>query len=1225
MRNHHPIVVNNVEYPSIADAAKKLHVPLSTALTRLRGGASPEDAFKPEDDEPEHYQSGADHGAGQHRAYRPNEVMTQKKGPVVAYKLDGHLFHDAASLAAAYHADPKMVQKRLDAGWSVAQSVGVAPQPRNAQQLHLCDNAATLVVDGTSYASTQELAHTLHLDLKLLVAHLHAGTSPQAAVDLLRADAPAKDTVASTTHDTPQAAEQTPPETGVVVQGKTFSSEGAAARAFGVARSTFYKRRAKGMSLLDSLGLSSKKRAGKKQQKTQGRKIPVAKTPTPETLSQVVVAGVNYPSERAAAKSLGIPLSTFYKHRAKGMTIDAIIATRAQAASTLPATGTPATVTATPAAPGKDDGTVIVLGVTYPSERAAAKANGIPPSTFYKRKNKGMSLLEILGIADAQAKEVAQPIAQPVNDTQEPSPETGIYVSGKHYPSERAAAKANGVPPSTFYKKRKLGHSLASILGIEGSLVSQVAVTTAATAAADPASVMSPELADASSAPGVVVQGIHYRSERAAAKAHGIPLSTFYKKRNRGESLLAILGGEQPPASASTATDAPAAPSTGVVIHGKSYPSERAAAKAHGIPLSTFYKKRNAGVSLLSMIPQVSPPENATPVRPHSSTRVTPLSMLSKPIMCNGVSYPSHRALAKAFNMSPHSLRYRLETLHLSPEEAVGITAEKVSATTTPEKKGPHNANPISFRNVSYPSFRKLAEAFGIDPRKAHQRVARGWTLEKALEAPAEAPPATVMAQSHVHAADRKEQPLPDTVYFQGTHYPSLSAFAKAYNQPVELVEQRLRDGWTRAESVGLVGHSEDHDNHKRMTDHFLVEGQSFKSVRALAEHYQIKDHVLRYRLQSGWNVNQAVGLLPPPAPGAVTHTEDQPNLSFPVILNNVSYPSVTALAQAYQLSPRLIRQRLKHGWSIRAAVGLPDEGAPLGELKVGNHIFKSVRALAGHFHISEAKVRYRLKVGWSAAQAVEQAPSPDELSKQGKSSPRNISDMLPIIIGDETFHTAASFARHYGQDVAKVSGRLRNGWTPQEAVGLAKHQRTGTSSAKAAKEPAVAAKFMVEGKGFSSARELASAYKLSSRVVQYRLAKGATPTQAVGLEPWNNTREKSNPVTFDGKTYPNYLSLCKSLSLNYNMFMSRLGRGWSVHRAVVTPSAHAAGVDTLLSTAQTLRQTPADIHLGKKHYRNIESFAKEHSLESTVVYDRLSKGWTPEQIVGQAPPPHWH
>lgn len=1223
MRNHHPIVVNNTEYSSIADAAKKLHVPLSTALTRLRAGASPEDAFKPEDDEHDHHQDTLHQSAGQHRTYRPNEVMTQKKGPVVAYKLDGHLFHDAASLATAYHADPKMVQKRLDAGWSVAQSVGVAPQPRNAQQLHLCDNSATLVVDGTLYGGTQELAHTLHLDLKLLVAHLHAGTPAQEAVDLLRASSPTQDTVAplqvvSTTFDAlPQ--EKEPSEVGVVVQGQTFASEGAAARAFGVARSTFYKRRAKGMSLTDSLGISTASPADKKRQKTQSRKTTVAKTPNPDTPSHVVVAGVSYPSERAAAKSLGLPLSTFYKHRAKGMTIDAILAARAAQGATIATVTT--TVAPTASVQNKEDGSILVRGVTYPSERAAAKANGVPPSTFYKRKNKGMSLFEILGIATTQAPTTETQVAAATErSSQVKTPDSGVFVEGKHYPSERAAAKAHGVPPSTFYKKRNLGHSLAAILGVAGSLVS----LTAPTVATDTISTTKTDPENGSAAPGVIVQGKHYPSERAAAKAHGIPLSTFYKKKNRGEDLLTILGIEQTPTSISTVTLSEDPPATGVVVHGKPYASERAAAKAHGIPLSTFYKKRQAGVSLLSMIPQALPP-TAAPAQQKSMVRVTPLSMLSKPIVCNGVSYPSHRALAKAFNLSPHSLRYRLETQHLSPEEAVGLSTEKATTAAAPEKTGPHNANPISFRNVNYPSFRKLAEAFGVDPRKAHQRVARGWTLEKALEAPAEVPVSVALAPHHEHVTERKEQPLPDTVYFQGTHYPSISAFAKAYNQPVEVVEQRLRDGWTRAESVGLIGHSDEHDDHKRMTDHFLVEGQAFKSVRSLAEHYQIKDHVLRYRLQSGWNVNQAVGLARPPQSGSVTPSESLQSTPFPVMLNNVSYPSVTALAQAYQLSPRLIRQRLKHGWSVRAAVGLPEEEKPLGELKVGNHIFKSIRALASHFHISESKVRYRLKVGWSASQAVEHTPSPDELVKQGKSATRNISDMLPIMIGEQTFHTAASFARHYGQNVAKVSGRLRNGWTPQEAVGLAKHQRAGASIGKTEKESTSKAKFTVDGKGFSSARELASAYKLSSRVVQYRLAKGATPAQAVGLVPWSSSSSKSEPVTFDGKTYPNYLGLCKALSLNYNMFMSRLGRGWSVQRAVVTPSAHAAGMDVLHSTAQTLRQTPADIRLGKKHYSNIESFAKDHSLESTVVYDRLSKGWTPEQVVGQAPPPHWH
>lgn len=85
-----------------------------------------------------------------------------------------------------------------------------------------------------------------------------------------------------------------------------------------------------------------------------------------------------------------------------------------------------------------------------------------------------------------------------------------------------------------------------------------------------------------------------------------------------------------------------------------------------------------------------------------------------------------------------------------------------------------------------------------------------------------------------------------------------------------------------------------------------------------------------------------------------------------------------------------------------------------------------------------------------------------------------------------------SELARIYGVSHGKITSRIAKGWSAREAVGLDVHERATVSA-----RPVV-----VEGVQYQSLGAAAEAYGVNPRIVGWRLQRGSTPEQAVGLDP---------------------------------------------------------------------------------------------------------------------------
>ena len=591
----------------------------------------------------------------------------------------------------------------------------------------------------------------------------------------------------------------------------------------------------------------------------------------------------------------------------------------------------------------------------------------------------------------------------------------------------------------------------------------------------------------------LVVDGQSFANLTQVAEAHGLKKEDLAKKLANGDScedavhaLKKVATPEAAPRKKSMKkkTQAKRSASSQIVVNGKSYRSERAVAKAHDVPLSTFFSRRERGMSIEAAIGLEKQPENK---RSHAVT-------------CQGKQYSSMRELARAYNVSPHQLRHKIRRKGMSPEEALGLKKKSENTATTKKTvSSTHRGNSINFR---------------------------------------------------------------------GTLYPSVKAFAAAYGQNVNTVSYRLKQGWTKAQAVGVA---------QRPSKAKSSSKEAVTPVKNTTKKTSTK--------QKNTPVQNA-------------ETVKTRGNSKAITYQGKTYPSARAFARAINMSPHRVRYRMDQGWTLGQIAG------------------------------------------------DEKAPSSPPKSTRDTHNLIDISSIMPVTVEGKTFNTAADLARHYNMDVPKVTGRLRNRWTPEESVGLADHKKDN---------------YTFEGKTFETLKEVAKHYKTSYRKLQYRMGQGATLEQALGLEEWAGQVHQGKAITFNGHDYVSYRALAEDQKVSYGKMMGRLHRGWSIEEAV-SGKRNSAASSAATEHVEPEKQKPVtaskkqprnrrqakSVATGKKRTQNkgstlsklqpkmqdkvkcgaftfdsVEDFAKHLNMDPVIVLNRMGGGWKPSQIAGLETPPN--
>lgn len=672
----------------------------------------------------------------------------------------------------------------------------------------------------------------------------------------------------------------------------------------------------------------------------------------------------------------------------------------------------------------------------FESIAAFARHHGLSPRVVGKQLKGGMSAEEIV----EENKQEKKTLTLNKKDRAEAKKET-FNVAGKKFEGIEELSQHFHVPVSHIKKDLRHGLSVAQAVGL---------------AKRPPSTNQS-----ASGAISLIVDGNTFSRIDEVAKKFGLVLNDLSTLLNQGyqcEAAVHSLLETQNLASQKTTTHKkPITKSTSsapkeskkteaenrIVVNGKSYESEREAASAHGVPLSTFYQRRKRGNTL----------EEALIPKAAKKTK-------SESIFCHGKEYDSLRTLAKSYGTSPQKLRYRIENVGMTPEKAVSDKRKKQSSRLSASSRAK-----IVFQDKRYPSMKAFAQSFGLNPSTVSYRLSKGMSLADAV------------GVSTSQAATPKKGESGNSITYREKVYPSVTAFAKAFNLPTHQVRYRMRKNWSLAEIVG---------DEKR-------------------------------------------------------------------------------IKKSPQIPPR--------------------EGLV------------------------------------------------------------NISDILPIEVEGHSFDSAASLAKHYNLDPNRVTGRLRNGWPPEEAVELKKHDAERVTTKRSTGK-----QYRVGNKDFNSIRALASHFKVHYTTVRRRIAEGASAAQAVGKIAWQNKKperhHKAKSVTYNGVTHDSYRALAEHYKADYSKLLARLHRGWSMEEAIA-----GKRLETLNKKAQTghtpllpeKRESLPDVGLSKKDeansllpemeqkvylgnltFRSVTDFAEHLSLDPIVTLNRLKHGWNPAQIAGIEMPPQW-
>jgi len=286
-----------------------------------------------------------------------------------------------------------------------------------------------------------------------------------------------------------------------------------------------------------------------------------------------------------------------------------------------------------------------------------------------------------------------------------------------------------------------------------------------------------------------------------------------------------------------------------------------------------------------------------------------------------------------------------------------------------------------------------------------------------------------------------------------------------------------------------------------------------------------------------------------------------KPKLIEEITVAGVTYPSLTEAHRVLQpraafdgvggkkdnsvVQVKTVTERIAGGWTIEQALGVEEPPKYRENIKYMNNVGdvwivdgKEYLSLTHAYDIIKPDVNFhtikaRMQRGWSNEEAF-------GLVK------RNVRSKCckPICVDGKMFESEKDASDFYGVLDVTFHGRLRMGWTPEQAAGIEEAPKKIWKT--------------IRGIDFNNLAQAARHFGVKPNCVRSRLDRGLSLEQALGLEPikkkeYNNPRCK--PVTVFGKTFRSRTKAAefyaKEKGLNVNTILGRVFRGWTLEDAV--------------------------------------------------------------------------
>ncbi len=145
------------------------------------------------------------------------------------------------------------------------------------------------------------------------------------------------------------------------------------------------------------------------------------------------------------------------------------------------------------------------------------------------------------------------------------------------------------------------------------------------------------------------------------------------------------------------------------------------------------------------------------------------------------------------------------------------------------------------------------------------------------------------------------------------------------------------------------------------------------------------------------------------------------------------------------------------------------------------------------------------------------------------------------ISCNGQEFGSIKALADHYGFPKARVTRRLAQGWSPEQAVGLLEKKRTG-SSGKTVE---------FEGKRFPSLVAASISLGLDPRLIAARVRNGYSPEDALRGNMKDRSGHAGKVIAFRGCVFQSQEELAKKYSISWRTVWKRQQRGWTLEQAL--------------------------------------------------------------------------
>lgn len=239
------------------------------------------------------------------------------------------------------------------------------------------------------------------------------------------------------------------------------------------------------------------------------------------------------------------------------------------------------------------------------------------------------------------------------------------------------------------------------------------------------------------------------------------------------------------------------------------------------------------------------------------------------------------------------------------------------------------------------------------------------------------------------------------------------------------------------------------------------------------------------------------------------------------ISVSGVKFDTFSDACKSHNVPEGRVRQRLKAGWTTDQAFEL---SPPPLSFTVNCKVFRSIASAAKAFGVDEDTARARHRAGWSPEQVVGVAPPPADVR------------LKAVTVREEQFPSFAEAARHFGVEATVARGRIKIGWSIEEAFNVV--LRPG---AKATPKP-----IKVGTKTYGSISELAKAHGLKPSTLMRRLRTGAKIDDA--LRDVENSKGKE--VCVEGVKYSSVGMAAKNHGLSEGKVRGRLNRDWTVRQS---------------------------------------------------------------------------